>query len=129
MTNPTETELETIAETRARYFTPRWFFDLFAARLGFGDTFWIGNLGTLIFIVPLAVLGSMFAAIISEQLLEVFYKSVAGLLAVYRLGVAQAVLRTGVKSAAPLGWRITGIALTLLWAGAEIMVALGRFGG
>lgn len=129
MTNPSEKELHEIAETRAGYFSPRWFADLFGARLGFGDTFWIGNLGVLLFIVPLAIFASLMMAYVSPRALELLFKSVAGALAIYRIGVFQAVLRTGIRSPAPLGWRTAGIALTALWTVAEVMVALGRIGG
>lgn len=129
MTNPSEDELHDIAETRAGYFSPRWFADLFGARLGFGDTFWIGNFGVLLFIVPLAIFASLMMAYVSPYALEMLYKSVAGALALYRIAVFQAVLRTGGQSAAPLGWRFAGIGLTALWTVAEIMVALGRIGG
>ena len=55
MNNPSPQELRAIHAARHRSFTPRWFAALFGGRLGVGETFWMGNLGVALVVVPVAL--------------------------------------------------------------------------
>lgn len=113
MTNPSPQELRAIHAQRARTFTPRWFAALFGGRLGVGETFWMGNLGVAMVVVPVALL-------ILMLLLKSDATGAAGMFTselFLGLGLYRAALLRGLwKSfrASPLkdGWGWTGLAAT-----------------
>lgn len=111
-------ELDAIAAERAKIFTPKWFADLFGARLGYGDTFWLGNFGVLIFVVPMTTLavGLLYAR--APDGVIPFIRILAAAMGIWLLGVTQALVRIGPKG----GWPIFGILWTV---GAAITALLG----
>lgn len=115
-----EKQLHDLVEERAKIFTPGWFADLFGARLGFGDTFWLGNFAILLFVVPLVVLvaGVLYAQ--SAPAMMVFLRIAAGLWGLW-LGVIGWVLwRVGPRG----GWPVTGLVVTLASALYALKTAL-----
>lgn len=110
-----ERELADLARERAKIFSPQWFVKLFSARLGFGDTFWLGNYGVLLFIVPAVVLisGVLYAQSVGAMM--GFLRAVALAMGLWRLGILQALVRIGPKGA----WPIVG----LLWTAGEALAA------
>ena len=120
MTNPTETELETIAETRARYFTPRWFAELLAGRLGFGDTFWIGNYGVQLFTVPAMVLVSGLIVALAPNALNTFLGGLFAASALWQALLLRALFKVSARTKARGGWAIAGFILTAI----SLIVAL-----
>jgi len=108
MSELNEKQLEALARERAKIFTPGWFADLFGARLGFGDTFWLGLFGVMLFVVPAVVLiaGMLYAQ--APGAMMPFLRVVAGLYTLWTLGVLQALLRIGVRG----GYPITGVIVT-----------------
>ena len=113
MSELNEKQLEALAVERAKIFTPGWFADLFGARLGFGDTFWLGLFGVLLFVVPAVVLiGGVLYAQAAAALMP-FFRITAGLYGLWTLGVLQALLRIGAHGGYPMvGLVVTaGIAL------------------
>ncbi len=114
-----EKQLEEIAAERARIFTPQWFADLFGARLGYGDTFWLGNYGVLMFAVPAVVLiaGLLYAQ--SPAAMMPFLKIFAVALGLWRLGILQALVRLRQRVAAGGAWVVIG----MLWTAGEALAA------
>ncbi|SOB90335.1 hypothetical protein SAMN05877809_101170 [Rhodobacter sp. JA431] len=100
-------QLEALEVERAKIFTPGWFGDLISGRLSFGDTFWLGLFGVLMFVVPAVVLvaGLLYAQATAAMI--PFLKVISGLYGIWALAVSQALLRIGARG----GWPITGMAL------------------
>ena len=119
MPDPSPEELARIQADRARIFHGQWFRDLIAGRLDFGDTFWLGNYGILLAVVPvLVLLGGLIYAQAPEALAPLL-RGAALLLALWRGVVLRALLRLRARG----GWAITG----LIWTGIEALAAL-RYG-
>lgn len=118
MSELTPKQLEALARERANIFTPGWFADLVSARLGFGDTFWLGLFGVLLFVVPAVVLigGLLYAQ--APGALMPFFRIAAGLYALWTLGVLQALLRLGRHGGYPVAGLVVtaGIAVCGLYA-------------
>ena len=112
MTNPTETELEEIAETRARYFSLRWFKELLSGQLGFGDTFWLGNYGVQLFTVPalMLVVGLIVAS--APGALNGFLGGVFAASAVWQALLLLALFKVRARTSARGGWVLAGLLLT-----------------
>lgn len=119
MSELNEEQLAALEHERAQIFTPRWFGDLLTARLGFGDTFWLGHFGVLLFVMPAAVLvgGLLYAE--AEAALMPFLRIVTG---IYGLWVL-AVLRAMVLRAGRGGWPVTGYVLSVVIAAAALYTA------
>ncbi|MFC5737078.1 hypothetical protein [Sinirhodobacter huangdaonensis] len=113
MTELTEREIEKIEAERAKIFTAPWFRDLVAGRLGLGDTFWIGNYGVLLGVVPLVVLisGLLYAQL--PDLLTPFLRLFAAALGLWRLVTLRALARARTRLAARGAWPIAGLIWTL----------------
>ncbi|RWR51872.1 hypothetical protein EOW65_03170 [Sinirhodobacter ferrireducens] len=113
MTELTEREIEKIEAERAKIFTAPWFRDLVAGRLGLGDTFWIGNYGVLLGVVPLVVLvsGLLYAQL--PDLMTPFLQLFAAALGLWRLVTLRALARARTRLAAPGAWPIVGLIWTL----------------
>ena len=105
-----------IAERR-RIFTPHWFGDLLSGRLGLGDTFWIGNYGVALIIVPILVLVPLLTAIfLGPGAHRIVSLVLYGALTVYLVLLTRAVLRTARRVPEVGGWRFAGIAITVIQA-------------
>ncbi|KQB11864.1 hypothetical protein H9N28_11795 [Rhodobacter capsulatus] len=117
MSELNEKQLAALARERAKIFTPGWFADLVSARLGFGDTFWLGLFGVLLFVVPAVVLigGLLYAQ--APGALMPFFRITAGLYGLWTLGVLQALLRIGARGGYPMAGLVVtaGIALSGLY--------------
>lgn len=113
MAELTEREIEKIEAERAKIFTPPWFGDLVAGRLGLGDTFWIGNYGVLLGVVPLVVLvsGLLYAQL--PDLMTPFLQLFAAALGLWRLVTLRALAKARARLAARGAWPIVGLIWTL----------------
>lgn len=113
-------QLEKIQSERAKIFSRPWFADLLSGRLGFGDTFWLGNYGVLLFVVPVVVLISgLFYAQAPDGLMP-FLRIVGGAMGLWRVCVLRALLITRGRTEARGVWPIIG----LLWTLGEAVTAL-----
>lgn len=115
MNELSERELAELAKERAKIFSPQWFANLFGARLGFGDTFWLGNYGMLLFFVPVLVLISGVLYAQSAGAMMSFMRVFAASMGVWRLGILQALVRIGPRGP----WPIAGV----LWTAGEALTA------
>lgn len=113
MPDTPQTELDKIVAERTKIFTPQWFKDLLGAHLGFGDTYWLGNFGVLMFVVPAATLiaGLFYAE--APGVMMPFLRLVSVAMGLWLIGVAQALVRLRPRD----GWSIFGVIWT---AGAAI---------
>lgn len=120
MNDLTRKELEAIEAERAKIFTPQWFGDLLGGRLGFGDSYWLGNFGVLMFAVPAVVLiaGLLYAQ--APGAMIPFLRAVAVIYAAWLLGVLRALFRIGPKG----GWPIFGMIWTAGVAIASLITAI-----
>ncbi|MFT3689775.1 hypothetical protein [Paenirhodobacter sp.] len=114
-------ELALIQSERARIFSPGWFADLLSGRLGFGDTFWLGIFGILLFVVPVGVLVSGLIYARAQEGVMPFLRIVCGAMGLWRICILRALLiarrRTGARGAWPvigLIWTVIDAA-SLLW--------------
>ena len=119
-----EIDLATIAAARRRYFTPRWFGDLLAARLSLGDTFWIGTYGTALIFIPigfvLLVLTMIFLP--PEQVANMLSIWLA-FIAVFYVVLLTAVFRTALRTPQVGAWRWVGVFIALVNAAAAVFYA------
>ncbi|ETD81830.1 hypothetical protein ACTTAL_06150 [Rhodobacter capsulatus] len=122
MSELNEKQLAALAVERAKIFTPGWFADLFGARLGFGDTFWLGLFGVMLFVVPAVVLlgGLIYAQ--APGGLRPFFRLVAGLYGLWTLGVLQALLRIGVRGGYPVAGLVLTAGIALCGLGTAVML-------
>lgn len=112
MNDLNQNALQDLARERAKIFTPQWFIDLFAGRLGFGDTFWLGNYGVLMFIVPMVVLISgLFYAQSAPAMLS-FLRVFAALFGLWSLAIAAALWRAKGRLGRIGGWGWAGLVWT-----------------
>ena len=120
MNDMPQEELDAIIAERAKIFTPQWFADIFGGRLGYGDTFWLGNFGVLMFVVPAATLiaGILYAQ--APGVMMPFLQIVVAAYALWLLGVLFAQIRIGPKG----GWPIFGVIWTAGAALAALITAL-----
>jgi hypothetical protein len=120
-----KTTLENITAMRATYFTPRWFGELLRGRLTPGDTFWIGNFGIELFVVPALVFGTMLLALSNPSatapMLGVAFASTG----LYRLALLRGLWITS-RVAGLSGWHWTGLGTTLFFALIEVGVAVSN---
>ena len=112
-------QLETLAVERARIFTPGWFGDLVSGRLGFGDTFWLGLFGVLLFVVPAVVLFAGLIYALATPATMLFLRLVAGLYGLWAALVLRALWRKGGRG----GWPIAGLATTAVIAAGAFFTA------
>ncbi len=103
-------------DTTSRLFTPGWFGDLLAARLGLGDTFWIGNFGTGLVLVPAHVVIVILLQIIG--LGDLALARVTGvfmvLLTLYFIALLRAVFLCARRTPEVGGWRWIGVIYTAM---------------
>jgi len=113
MAELTPREIEKIEAERAKIFTAPWFRDLVAGRLGLGDTFWIGNYGVLLGVVPVVVLisGLLYAQL--PDLLTPFLRLFTLALGLWRLITLRALAKARARLAARGAWPIVGLIWTL----------------
>ncbi|MBZ4021987.1 hypothetical protein CKO11_05880 [Rhodobacter sp. TJ_12] len=115
-------ELAALERERAKIFTPGWFGDLLRGQLGFGDTFWLGLFGVLLFVVPAVVLiGGLLYALATPATFP-FLRVISGLYGLWALAIVQALLRRGVRGAWPVIGVVaaTGLALYALSTAATL---------
>lgn len=111
-----------LPEDRGRQFTPGWFRDLFAARLSFGETFWMGHMGLALISGPFIGAAIMLA---SPSVRAGVTAVILLLAALVQTGVMQAVIRRGMQVQGLGGWRWAGMAVSiaisavLIWATAR----------
>ena len=129
MANLSQSELDAIHAERAKFFTPTWFGDLFAGRLPPGDTFWIGNYGPALIVVPLLVIVALFTAMSAPGHLGALFGIVALVVGLYRLVILSGLLRSVRRTPGPKAWRWIGLFWTLLEAALLIWLGLRLFGG
>lgn len=116
--------LDAIQQERAGYFTRAWFGQLVSGRLTPGDTFWMGNYGALLFVVPAVVMLAYILRISTENAMAPVLGAIAGVVGLYRLAIARALTASSFSHQGPKGWRITGILWTLGEAAALFHTAL-----
>ncbi|MBD3804446.1 hypothetical protein BMG00_10955 [Thioclava marina] len=124
-----QSELDAIQAERAKFFTPRWFGDLFAGRLSPGDTFWVGNYGPAMVVVPALVLIALFTAMASPGHLGPLFGGTAILAGLYRIAVLIGLFRSVARTPGPKGWRIFGLLWTVFEAAILIWLGLRLIGG
>ncbi|MCV2879547.1 hypothetical protein OE699_11880 [Sedimentimonas flavescens] len=116
-------ELDAIAAERAKIFTPKWFARLLSGRLSPGDTFWLGNYGILLWVVPALVMLAMLIAISAPGNLDKLVAVGCAVIGFYRLAILRAQLRTNRATPGPKGWRRAGVVWTLLEAAGLLLIA------
>ena len=121
MQDTPQSALDAIRAERTRIFSRQWFRDLLAGRLGPGDTFWLGNYGTAMVIVPLVMLLAMILAISAPAAMPSTLAAIAALVGLYRITILRALVVTTRAAAGPNGWRWTGV----VWTGIEAALLLG----
>jgi hypothetical protein len=123
-------DLTAVALERRKIFRPEWFRDLLAARLGLGDTFWIGNYGVALVFVPLFFfIGLVAPAFFGQQAYAFLYPSFAGLSAIYQFCLIRAVFICARRTPEVGGWRWVGVAFTVLnFATSALLALLFTFG-
>lgn len=122
-------DLTAVPPERRRYFTPGWFRKLLAAKLSFGDTFWIGSFGTALFFVPGMVLLVLLARIVFSVSMAALVSGAAMLaLALYYAALAVAVFRTALPRTDVGGWRWAGVAVTIALTVGTGFLALALLG-
>lgn len=126
MTDMDKAALHEIAQTRAKYFTPRWFGDLMQGRLTPGDTFWIGNLGIWLFAAPALVLATMLLTIAAPETVIPMLVVASAALAVYRFALLRGLWITSRRCAPMHGWHWAAIIITLMIALTEIGIAIAK---
>ncbi|WP_417807406.1 hypothetical protein [Thioclava sp.] len=129
MANLSKSELNAIHAERTKFFTPQWFGDLFSGRLSPGDTFWIGNYGPALIVVPLLVIVALFTAMAMPGHLEPLFGSVALAVGLYRLVVLSGLVRSVLRTPGPKVWRWIGVFWTLYEAALLIWLGSRLFGG
>lgn len=113
-------ELEALAQERAKIFSRQWFADLLGGKLGFGDTYWLGNFGVMLFAVPAVVLLAGLAYAQSQPLLVGLMRLCAGIFGLWLLAVLRALWRVKARIGALDGWGWTG----LIWTAGSAVGAL-----
>ena len=121
MLDTPQNELDAINAERAKFFTREWFARLFSGRLTPGDTFWLGNYGTLLWVVPGLMLLAMMLAIAVKTAMLPILAGIGMLIGVYRLAVARALVLATLRTPGPKGWRWFGVLWTLTEAAALIL--------
>jgi hypothetical protein len=119
MSELNEKQLADLVVERAKIFTPGWFADLLAGRLRFGDTFWLGNYGVLLFVVPAVVLISGLLYAQAPAAMLPFLRLVAGLFGLWSLAVLRALWQIGGRG----GWPVTGLIVTAATALGTLVTA------
>lgn len=127
-------DLTAVAIDRQKVFRPAWFRDLLGARLGLGDTFWIGNIGVGLVFVPLFFVISLVAQSLADApVAAVLFPVFASFMALYHLLLTRAVFLCARRTPVVGGWRWVGVAVTFAnfatstaWA---LLFALGDFSG
>lgn len=114
-------ELDAINAERAKFFTREWFARLFSGRLTPGDTFWLGNYGALLWVVPGVMLLAMLLAIAAPAAMVPVLAGIGMLIGLYRLAVARALVQTTRITPGPARWRWTGV----IWTLAEGLALIG----
>lgn len=113
MPDQIDREIAEALAARRTYFTPAWFARLFGARLGMGDTFWIGHFGTQIALVPLGVAVALAVMLAAPSAMTTALFVIVALEAALHLAVSQAVLRVALGTRGLLGWRIAAVLFSL----------------
>lgn len=96
--------------TEIRLFTPQWLRALLRGERATGETFWVGNYGTALFHQP--VMAMLLVLPISEAIPAIL----AIALVLYQLALTVAVARSKPGVPTPFGWKLAGIAMTLVHA-------------
>ncbi|KPP93792.1 MAG: Triose-phosphate Transporter family [Rhodobacteraceae bacterium HLUCCA08] len=103
------------ADDRRDIFRPAWFGRLLRARLGLGDTFWIGNIGVALVFVPVTVLvGVLASLVLSDRALDLVLAALLVGLCAYQIVLTRAVWIVARRTPEVGSWRWVGLALTAL---------------
>lgn len=106
-----QSELDAITAERARIFSRKWFADLMSGRLGAGDTFWLGNYGIGLAIVPAVVLLAAILAAAAPQAMAPVLAVLAAVAGIYRMALLRAFLIVTRRQDGPRGWFRAGAAI------------------
>ncbi|RYG93044.1 hypothetical protein EU803_02755 [Loktanella sp. IMCC34160] len=118
-------DLAKTLEERRRIFSPGWFQDLLAGRLGLGDTFWIGNYGVGLIFVPAAVLLPMLPQLaLGPRALTLSSGFLTAGLTLYLAALTRAVFIRARATPQVGGWRWVGVAFTLCHCALAGLVAM-----
>lgn len=118
-----QSELDAIQAERRAFFTPAWFGRLLRGALPLGDTFWIGNYGVGLALLPVGVVIFVATALIAP---EAAPRALSGLffcVGLYHLALLRAVWIAGERPPKAGIWRWIARALTLLTALAAFSMA------
>ncbi|MDD8024519.1 MAG: hypothetical protein PHX82_15580 [Paracoccaceae bacterium] len=122
-------QLDAIEAEREKIFTPQWFVRLFSGRLAPGDTFWLGNYGILLWVVPaLVMLTFIVAKAAPAQLVPVLTGCMAAL-GLYRVAILRAMIATTLATPGLKGWRWFGVLWTAMEATALLSFVWVSFTG
>lgn len=130
MANPTQAELDAIETERRGFFSRDWFARLLSGRMAVGDSFWMGNFGVALALVPVLFMIALALAVVAPGAMTVGLALALLLTGIYRLALLRALWislrRAGWR---PLGWGIAGLVLTAAIAAGELGFALMQIGG
>lgn len=111
---PSGIDTASIAAERKRYFTPRWFLDLLAARLSLGDTFWIGGFGTALVFAPFGFTLFLVAHwVLSPGQFRILMGGWITFLTLFHAALWTAIVRTAWRTPQVGGWRWVGVLVAL----------------
>lgn len=113
MQDTPQSELDAIYAERAKFFSAQWFARLFSGGLTPGDTFWLGNYGVLLWVVPGLMLLAMMLAIAAQTAMVPVLAGIGILIGLYRLAVLRGLVRATLRTPGPAGWRWVGVLWTL----------------
>lgn len=124
-------DLSKTLEERRRIFTPGWFGDLLAGRLGLGDTFWIGNYGVgLIFVPVMVLLPLLLQVILGPGAFPLSSGILTAGLTLYLAALTRAVLIRARATPRVGGWRWVGVVFTLCHCALSgLLTSIFLFGG
>ncbi len=114
MLDTPQSELDAINAERAKFFTREWFARLFSGRLTPGDTFWLGNYGTLLWVVPALMLLAMVLAIVAQSSMVPILAGIGMVIGLFRLAVLRGLVIATLRTPGPKGWRWVGALWTLV---------------
>jgi hypothetical protein len=124
-------ELTRSSQDRRRYFTRAWIRSMLQGREGLGDTFWVGNFGMLLIIVPLAALVPVLLSGVGmgPGLLIPLQGLFLALVGLYFVGLGRAVFIVARRTPQAGPWRWVGLAYTLAQAALCLVGAMAFLTG
>jgi len=108
-----------IWQQRNEIFRPQWFACLFGAKLGLGDTFWIGHFGLQLMMVPFGLVLYVIAYVVNQDRAEAVFYPFSILQLILSIAVFQAVVRVAwrMRQAGKWPW------LAILFSGLNVVTA------